>query len=96
MLPTDALIVASRHTGSRNHRVIERYSNAPWARQASSYLNRGADAETALISCTSKNGVEVTGYYDVLPIPTTRANGQSSPWVSGRLPRSSRDTFSRS
>ncbi len=66
MLPTDALIVASQHTGSRNHRVIERYSNASWARQASGYLKRGADAEIALISCTSKNGVDVTGYYDVL------------------------------
>ena len=66
MLPTDALIVASQHTGSRDHRVIERYSNAPWARQASSYLKRGADAEIALISCTNKNGVAVTGYYDVL------------------------------
>lgn len=66
MLPIDALIVASQHTGARNHRVIERYANTSWARQASAYLKRGADAETALISFISKNGVAVTGYFDVL------------------------------
>lgn len=66
MPPAEALITASRHTGSRDHRVIERYSNVPWARQASGYSKRGADAEIALISCTSKNGVAVTGYYDIL------------------------------
>ena len=66
MLPTDALIVASQHSGSSNHRVMERHSNVSWARQASSYLRRGTDAEIALISCTSKNGVAVTGYYDIL------------------------------
>ena len=66
MLPTDALIVASQHTGSRNHRVMERYSNTTWARQASGYLKQGVDAEIALISHTSKNGVAVTGYYDIM------------------------------
>ena len=66
MLPTDALIGASQHTGARNHQVIERHSNTPWARQASGYLKRGTDAEIAMISHTSKTGVAVTGYYDVL------------------------------
>jgi hypothetical protein len=73
MLPTEALVVASRHTGSRDHRVVERYSNPSWARQASGYLHRGADAETSLISCTSKNGVAVTGYYDVLGLQPDNA-----------------------
>ncbi len=66
LLPTDALIVASQQTGARDHRVIERYANTPWARQASGYLKRGTDAEIALIAQTSKTGVAVTGYYDVL------------------------------
>ena len=66
MQPTDALIVASQHTGSRNHRVLERYPNTTWARQASGYLKQGVDAEIALISHTSKNGVAVTGYYDIM------------------------------
>jgi hypothetical protein len=66
MRPIDALIVAGRHSGSRNHRVIERYANQSWAMQASTFLKRQMDAEIALISCTSKNGVSVTGYYDVL------------------------------
>ncbi len=66
MPPTDALIAAGKHSGASNYQVIERYSNAPWARQASGYLKRGVDAEIALISCTSRNGVAVTGYYDVL------------------------------
>jgi hypothetical protein len=73
LLPTDALIVASQHTGSRNHRVMERYSNTPWARQASGHLKRGVDAEIALISCTSKNGVAVTGYYDILGLQPDNA-----------------------
>ncbi|MDH4266685.1 MAG: hypothetical protein OEW45_13705 [Deltaproteobacteria bacterium] len=73
MLPVDALIVAGRHSGSSNHRVIERYSNPSWAKQASVYLKRGADAEIALISCTSKNGVPVTGYYDVLGLHSDNA-----------------------
>jgi hypothetical protein len=66
MSPTDALIAAGRHSGSSDYRVMERHSNAPWAKQASGYLKRGVDAEIALISCTSRNGVAVTGYYDVL------------------------------
>jgi hypothetical protein len=66
MLPTDALIVASRHFGSSNQRVIERYSNPSWANQATAFLKRRADAEVALLSFTSKNGVPCIGYYDVL------------------------------
>jgi len=66
MMPVDALIVAGRHSGSRDHRIIERYPNPSWAKEASFSLKRGVDAEVALISFTSKNGVPVTGYYDVL------------------------------
>jgi hypothetical protein len=66
MLPIDALIVASRHFGSSNQRVIERYSNPSWAHQATAFLKRRADAEIALLSFTSKNGVPCIGYYDVL------------------------------
>ena len=66
MLPTDALIVASRRLGSSNHRVLERYSNQTWAAQASVALNRQADAEIALISYKSRNGVSCVGYFDIL------------------------------
>src|SRR4030042_4373636 len=65
MLPVDALIPASRHLGSTNHRVIERYSNQSWAMQATAFLKKKVDAELALISLTNKNGVACTGYYDV-------------------------------
>jgi hypothetical protein len=59
MPPTDALIVASKHLGSSNHRVLERYSNPSLTTQ------KGA-AEIALISYTSKNGVSCIGYFDVV------------------------------
>lgn len=66
MLPVDALVVAGRHSGSRDHRILERYSNPSWAKEASFSLRRGVDAEVALIACTSKTGTAVIGYYDVL------------------------------
>lgn len=37
------------------------------------YLKRGIDAEIALISRTSKNGVAVTGFYDVLGLQPDNA-----------------------
>ena len=66
MPPTDALIVASRHLGSSNHRVLERYSNQTWAAQASAVINRKADAEIALLSYKSSNGTACIGYFDIL------------------------------
>ena len=69
MLPVDALITASRHFGSSNHRVIERYPNPSWAMQASAFLKKKVVAELALISLTNKNGVPCTGYYDVFGSP---------------------------
>ena len=78
LLPVDALITASRHFGSTNHRVIERYSNQSWAMQASAFLKKRVDAELALISLMNKNGVPCTGYYDVFGSPpTTLGNGES-------------------
>jgi hypothetical protein len=65
MRPVDALITAARHDGSTNHRVIERYTNKAWARQASAYLKKRVDAELALISARNKHGLSCTGYYDV-------------------------------
>ena len=73
MPPTDALILASKHLGSSNHRVIERHSNPSWAMQASAFLKRQADAETALLSYTSKNGVPCIGYFDVLSLRPNHA-----------------------
>jgi hypothetical protein len=69
MRPIDALIVASRHTGATNHRVIERYPNQDVAMQASVFLKKQMDAEIVLISYTNKNGVPCVGYFDVLGSP---------------------------
>jgi len=66
MRPVDALIVASRHLGSSNHRVIERYPNPSWAMEASAFLKKQVDAEITLISYTNRRGVPCIGYYDVL------------------------------
>ncbi len=73
MLPVDALIMAARHDGSTNHRVIERYNNKSWANQASAYLKKQVDAELALISATNKHGLPCTGYYDVFGFPPDNA-----------------------
>jgi len=73
MRPIDALIVAGRHLGSSNHRVLERYANRSWAMQASAYLGRQMDAEIALISYTNKNGIPVIGYFDVLGLHPNNA-----------------------
>jgi hypothetical protein len=66
MPPTEALIVASRHLGSSQHRVLERHANPSWAAQATAAINRKADAEICLISYKSKNGVSCIGYFDIL------------------------------
>jgi hypothetical protein len=66
MPPTDALVTAMRHFGSRNHRVVERHPNPSFAGQAAGMLKRGSDAEIAVISYTSKNGVPCVGYFEVL------------------------------
>jgi hypothetical protein len=59
MPPTEALVVASKHLGSSNHRILERHPNP------SLTTPKGA-AEIALISYTSKNGVSCIGYFDVV------------------------------
>jgi hypothetical protein len=66
MRPIDALIVAARHMGSSNHRILERYPNPSWAMQASVFLRKQMDAEIALISYTNRKGAPCIGYYDVL------------------------------
>jgi hypothetical protein len=73
MPPIEALILAMRHFGSSNQRVMERHSNPSWAMQATAFLKRKADAEIALISYTSKNGVFCIGYFDVLGLHPTNA-----------------------
>jgi hypothetical protein len=59
MPPADALVVASRHTGSSNHRILERHPNPA----ASSPKTQG---EIALISYTSKSSTPCIGYFDVV------------------------------
>ncbi len=66
MQPIDALLVASRHLGATNHKVLERYANRSAAMQASAFLKKQADAEIALISYANRKGVPCIGYYDVI------------------------------
>jgi len=71
--PVDALILAMRETGSRNHNVLERAADPARARQAAAYLKRGADVETASLSFNSKTGVRCKGIFDVTayhPLPS--------------------------
>ena len=68
MPPANALIAASRHLGSINHRVIERHPNPSWASRATTFLKRKADAEIVLVSFTSKNGTPCVGYFDVVSL----------------------------
>jgi hypothetical protein len=62
-----------KHFGSSNQRVLERNPNSALAIQATADLKRKADAEIAVISYTSKNGVSCIGYYDVLSSYPTNA-----------------------
>jgi hypothetical protein len=71
MPPADALMVASKHLGSNNHRILERHPNPAWAMQATALLKRQSDAEIALISYGSKNGTPCVGYFDVLGLRPT-------------------------
>ena len=73
MPPIDALIVAMKHFGSTNQRVMERYPNSSWAMQANTFLKRKVDAEIALISHTSKKGTPCMGYYEVLGLQPNHA-----------------------
>ncbi|MGZ3523279.1 MAG: hypothetical protein ACXU9L_00655 [Thermodesulfobacteriota bacterium] len=66
MRPIDALIVAARHMGSSNHKVLERHANRSAAMEGSAFLKKQVDAEIALISYTNKKGVPCIGYYDVV------------------------------
>ncbi len=71
--PVDALIVAMRATGSRNHRILDRASDPKRAREASVFLKQAMEVETATISFDSKSGVRCRGYYDVMassPMPS--------------------------
>jgi len=71
--PVDALILAMRETGSRNHSVLERAADPARARQVADYLKRGADVETASLSFDSRTGVRCKGIFDVTayhPLPS--------------------------
>jgi hypothetical protein len=73
MPPIDALMVAMKHFGSSNPRAVERYSNPAAANQATALLKRRTDAEIAVVSYNSKNGVACVGYFDVLGSHPTAA-----------------------
>ena len=80
--PVDALILAMRETGSRNHQVLERVSDPARAREASMALKRGIDVERASVAFDSRTGVRCQGIYDVSgfhPLPS----GQWGIGVSG-------------
>jgi len=80
--PVDALILAMRATGSRNHQVLERASDPARARKASAFLKEAIEIETASIAFDSRTGVRCQGFYDVSashPLPS----GQWGIGVSG-------------
>ncbi len=71
--PVDALIVAMKETGSRNHQVLQRASDPARAREISASLKRGVDVERALVTFDSRTGVRCEGFYDVTafhPLPS--------------------------
>src|SRR4030067_617281 len=63
--PVDALILAMKEYGSRNHKVLERAADPARAGQTAAYLKRGADVETASLSFDSRTGVRCKGVFDV-------------------------------
>jgi hypothetical protein len=73
MRPIDALVVAARHTGSTNHKILERHLNPAKAAEGSVVLKKQVDAEIALISYTNRKGVPCIGYYDVMGSPPDNA-----------------------
>jgi hypothetical protein len=73
MRPIDALIVAARHMGASNHKVLERHANPSAAMEGSAFLKKQVDAEIALISYTNRKGVPCIGYYDVVGSPPDNA-----------------------
>ena len=66
MRPIDALIVAAKHMGASNHKVLERHANRSAAMEGSAFLKKQVDAEIALISYTNRKGAPCIGYYDVV------------------------------
>jgi len=80
--PVDALILAMRNTGSRNHKILERASDPARAREASAFLKQAIEIETASVAFDSRTGVRCQGFYDVSasrPLPS----GQWGIGVSG-------------
>ena len=73
MRPIDALVVAARHTGATNHKILERYPNPAKAAEGAAHLKKQVDAEIALISYTNRKGVPCIGYYDVIGSPPDNA-----------------------
>jgi hypothetical protein len=80
--PVDALILAMRNTGSRNHKILDRASDPARAREASAFLKQAIEIETTSVAFDSRTGVRCQGFYDVSasrPLPS----GQWGIGVSG-------------
>ncbi len=73
MQPIDALAVVMTESGSRNIRSVKRIANPTRASEATRAIDRSADAELALLSFDSEQGVACQGFYDVIgyrPLPS--------------------------
>jgi hypothetical protein len=73
MKPVDALVAFMKATGSRDHRVLERAEDRERAAQATAFLRRGVDAEKAVLTFTSRDGVRCWGAFEVAgfqPLPS--------------------------
>jgi hypothetical protein len=71
--PAEALILAMRSTGSRNHRIVERKAENEKARQYAAALRTNVEVETVSIVYDSKTGVQCQGFFEVMasrPLPS--------------------------
>jgi hypothetical protein len=80
--PADAFLMAMKHYGSTDLKVIERYPNPAASGMAAASLNRTVDAEIAVVSSTSRNGVPCIGYYEIVGLRPSNA-GQWGIIVTG-------------
>jgi len=73
MAPVDALMTVMMKFGSSRLQVLERSMDPQRAAAVATFLKRGADVETAVLTFDNENGVRCKGYYDVLglnPLPS--------------------------
>ena len=64
--PVDALQMVMGDFGATGIRVEKRFADRQRAQNAARALNRGVDVESAVMTSTSRRGVRMKGFYDVV------------------------------